>query len=91
MDQLHTAGSRQFKETCSEGMATSDRTPTQSTLYCGCDPGANYVCQRHRTEADKMMELKQLLSQVLGLIDIAQLDNDEWDLYKKAQAEATSS
>lgn len=36
-----------FKESCCDGGATSNENSCQP---CGCDPGANWMCQRHKIE-----------------------------------------
>lgn len=43
-----------FGESCCDGGATSN---DKSCQPCGCDEGANWVCQRHQIEAKIKEEL----------------------------------
>lgn len=45
-----------FNESCCDGGGESGY---ESCRPCGCDPGANWVCQRHQAEAKIREEIER--------------------------------
>lgn len=52
-----------FNESCCDGGACA--TTRESAEYCGCDKGANWICQRHREESEKVMTTQEYEAHVL--------------------------
>lgn len=46
-----------FNPSCCDGGAASN---DNSCASCGCDKGANWVCQRHRIEQEAIDKMKEL-------------------------------
>ena len=57
-----------FGESCCDGGACDDSPKRESAQPCGCDKGANHMCDRHQIEAIHEAVLRQKIKDENGIV-----------------------